>query len=208
MTKQAAYTAATAVDWLKELLDARADATAQTATLATNVATLATAQSAVTVQQGVLDVAVAAHLAAVVACKAAQYDLYKGTFDAAVVTRAANLATIQALIEANKAARPARGTAGARCEKALSNGTFRPARGEGTCAEGLCCGAAQRVMLGAVATVETCQKLADQTYAWQPARAPMALTMPATVDVPFTCIQGAKRLAAAASALAAAYMLA
>jgi hypothetical protein len=36
----------------------------------------------------------------------------------------------------------------------------------------------------------------------------MATTMPTPVETDFTCIQGAKRLAAAASALAAAYMLA
>lgn len=169
---------------------------------------LAAAQADVDAQQVILDAALATHLAAVVACKEAQYDLYKADYDAAVAKRAADLVTIKALIAANKAAKPARGTAGARCEKALSNGTFRPARGEGTCAEGLCCGAASRVMLGAVATIETCQAVAATSYDWAPARAPMAITMPATVSVDFACIQGAKRLAAAASALAAAYMLA
>merc|ERR1712072_758937 len=54
---------------------------------------------------------------------------------------ATDLKTIKALIAAEVT--PAPGTAGARCEKALSNGTYRPARGEKTCAEGLCCGAAR-----------------------------------------------------------------
>jgi len=114
---------------------------------------------------------------------------------------------------------PAPGTAGARCEKALSNGTFRPKRGPAnSCGgeeSGLCCGAARVWMeSGTTAdaawrTIETCQLETALTYAYQPPRAPMATTMPAKVTVDFTCIEGAKKLAAAASAVAAAvYMLA
>lgn len=58
-------------------------------------------------------------------------------------------------------------------------------------------------------TIETCQLATATSYMYQPARAPMALTMPTKVSVGFACIQGAKTLAAAASAVAAAvYMLA
>lgn len=58
-------------------------------------------------------------------------------------------------------------------------------------------------------TIETCQKADAVSYNYQPARSPLAITMPATQDVAFTCIEGAKKLAAAASAVAAAvYMLA
>ena len=59
-------------------------------------------------------------------------------------------------------------------------------------------------------TIETCQSEEEGTmYSYQPPRAPMATTMPTKVDYPFTCIEGAKKLAAAASAVAAAvYMLA
>lgn len=110
---------------------------------------------------------------------------------------------------------PAPGTAGARCEKALSNGTWRPARGEQACDEGLCCGAARVWMTsGATAdaawrTIETCQLETVTSYDYQGPRAPMATTMPTKVSVDFACIEGAHKLAAAASAVAAAvYMLA
>lgn len=153
---------------------------------------------------------------AILNCQIAAYDKYRTTLEGEMVQRIADLKTIQGLIEAAIAARPAPGTAGARCEKALSNGTKRPQRGEQTCDEGLCCGAA-RVWMSAgdgVAdaawrTIETCQDSTASNYDYQPARAPMATTAPSTVSVPFTCIEGAKKLAAAASAVAAAvYMLA
>jgi hypothetical protein len=58
-------------------------------------------------------------------------------------------------------------------------------------------------------TVETCQAEATVEVAWGPARGPMQTAMPDTTLYPFTCIDGAQKLAAAASALAAAvYMLA
>jgi hypothetical protein len=128
-----------------------------------------------------------------------------------VTTRASNLSTIGGLIDAEIAAEPARGTAGARCEKALSNGTFRPRRDETTCGEGLCCGAAViDIGAGTNMIIETCQAEAATTFAYTPPRAPMATVAPTAQDpVTFTCIQGAQKLAAAASALAAAvYMLA
>jgi len=156
--------------------------------------------------------------AAVTACQVAQFDKYRESLEDAMVKRNADLAKIKALIKAAADAKPAAGTAGARCEKALSNGTWRPKRGEETCAEGLCCGAS-RVWMDAGAgtgsvnaawrTVETCQSEEAQNYMYQPMRGPMAIEMPAKVEVSFTCIQGAKTLAAAASAVAAAvYMLA
>jgi len=64
-------------------------------------------------------------------------------------------------------------------------------------------------MNNVVMTIETCQAEATTEVQWGPARAPMATAMPATDPYPFTCIDGAQKLAAAASALAAAvYMLA
>lgn len=117
------------------------------------------------------------------------------------------LEDIEALLEANAPAE--RGTAGARCEKALSNGTWRQARDETTCNEGLCCGAARIPMGDVMMTVETCQAEATVEVGWAPARGPMATAMPEETLYPFTCIDGAQKLAAAASALAAAvYMLA
>jgi hypothetical protein len=136
--------------------------------------------------------------------------------------RANNLKKIKDLIKAQDDNAPAMGAQGSRCEKALSNGTFRPRRGEQTCDEGLCC-ASSRVWMDAGAgadsvdaawrTIETCQTADTQgaamTYMYQPPRSPMAIEMPDKVGYPYMCIEGAKQLAAAASALAAAvYMLA
>jgi hypothetical protein len=144
--------------------------------------------------------------AAVVACKETEFDKYKATLKTAETTRASNLATIKALV--NKAG-PAAGTAGARCEKALSNGTGRPRRGETTCATGLCCGAAKVPVGNAMMTIETCQDKTVKKYSYSAPRAPM-MTVPTTgIEYPFTCIEGAKKVAATASALAAAlYMMA
>jgi len=58
-------------------------------------------------------------------------------------------------------------------------------------------------------TIETCQSIEATTYDYRPPRAPMATTWPDTESVAFMCIEGAHKLAAAASAVAAAvYMLA
>jgi len=91
----------------------------------------------------------------------------------------------------------------------LSNGTFRPTRGETTCNENLCCGAASVPVGEAVMTIETCQSSDTTTYSYVPPRGPMETTAPAADTFPFVCIEGAQKLAAAASALATAvYMLA
>lgn len=127
------------------------------------------------------------------------------------------LTDIKAMLEALPE-EPAPGTEGSRCEKALSNGTYRPKRTEETCGgkdSGLCCGAARIWMASGTTdkagwrTIETCQNAEATEYTYQPPRAPMATVMPATEPYPFACIEGAKALAAAASAAAAAvYMLA
>lgn len=151
---------------------------------------------------------------AVLACQIKAYDEYRTTLEEEMVQRAADLVKIKALLE-TQLVEPAAGTVGARCEKAISNGTYRPARGETTCGEGLCCGAARVWMSSGTTadagwrTIETCQTATDTTYNYQPARAAMALDMPKVQTVNFACIEGAKTLAAAASAVAAAvYMLA
>lgn len=134
-----------------------------------------------------------------------------------MVQRNKDLVAIKALLETELTRIPA-GAIGSRCEKALSNGTMRPNRsGEVTCgSEDNCCGASRVWMAAGPGTadamwrtIETCQAATDTSYTYQPARAPLATTMPGTQSVPFTCIEGAKKLAAAASAVAAAvYMLA
>lgn len=151
------------------------------------------------------------------ACQVAAYDKYRQVLDEALQTREEDLATIKAMLE-DLATEPAPGTAGSRCEKALSNGTYRPKRGEETCGgkdSGLCCGGARVWMKSGTTegagwrTIETCQLDTTETYAYQPPREPMSIQMPATESVAFACIEGAKALAAAASAAAAAvYMLA
>jgi len=153
--------------------------------------------------------------AAVHACQIAKYDEYRESLEVAMIARNNDLATIKALMT-QELEKPEPGTAGARCEKALSNGTYRPARGEETCAEGLCCGAARVWMAvgdgvedAAWRTIETCQAEDTETYMYQPPRQPMQTEMPDQISATFTCIEGAKKLAAAASAVAAAvYMLA
>jgi len=154
---------------------------------------------------------------ATLTCQVAAYDKYRSALEDALAEREGNLNTIKDMLEALPEA-PAPGAEGSRCEKALSNGTYRPKRGEEQCGgkdSGLCCGGARIWMkTGTTAysgwrTIETCQKEDAETYSYQPPRAPMALTMPTPVSAAFSCIEGAKALAAAASAAAAAvYMLA
>lgn len=101
--------------------------------------------------------------------------------------RNADLIAIKDLID--KQTKPARGAQGSRCEKALSNGTFRPARGADTCDGELCCGAARVPMdNGAWMTIETCGGAEQPTYDYQPPRDPLAIKMPDTKSVPFACI--------------------
>lgn len=151
---------------------------------------------------------------------------YKEDLATAISNRASVLADIKQTLA--DAAPPARGSgvAGARCEKALSNGTFRPVRQSGAaddivinsggCGKDLCCGAAVVPQAadatggGAWQTIETCQAVDTKTYSYQPARAAaLETTLPTAISVTWTCIEGAQKLAAAASALAAAvYVLA
>jgi hypothetical protein len=190
---------------------------------------LETLQGELATAKGELEDAEKALAGAVLACRVAAYDAYRTTLEGLMAQRLADLKEIKALMEKNLEDTPEPGTVGARCEKALSNGTFRPARGETTCKgteeAPLCCGASRVWMAAGVSsdqaggvvaqadamwkTIETCQAADATEYAYQPPRAPMATEMPATVTVGFTCIEGAKKLAAAASAVAAAvYMLA
>lgn len=159
----------------------------------------------------VLKVGVAnvAYLAAVVSCKEGAWKTYKDNLATAETKRATDLKAIGTLIDKAIADKPKAGAAGARCEKAQSNGTARPKRDETTCAAELCCGAAKIPVGEAVMIVETCQPVATTEYSYVKPRSAMATVLPTAEKVPFTCIQGAQKLAAAASAaLAAVYMLA
>lgn len=156
---------------------------------------------------------------AVAECQVEAYDEYRKQLAADLTQRKEDLEAIEKLLKAVVV--PARGTEGARCEKALSLGTRRPrfAQGQETpcIGEDLCCGAARIWMTSGVTenagwkVIETCQKNTATTFEYRPPRAPMQTTESDPIDPAptFTCIEGAQKLAAAASALAAAiYMLA
>lgn len=169
----------------------------------------------------------AAYDKAAQACRSAAFKDYQAALATALKKRGEDLDAIKKLIAANKAAEPKPGAVGSRCEKALSNGTFRPARRtdgkagqvcNSTDAAAMCCAAAKVPLKGGAdggtdvgfRIVETCQLVATTTYSYQPPREPLATTMPAKIAATsVACIQGAKTLAAAATAAATAlYMLA
>lgn len=151
----------------------------------------------------------AAHLLAVVKCKETDYDAYFATFETNVATRETNLLTIADLIAANVPPAAGSGVINSRCEKAPTNMASRPSlKDGGGCNEGLCCGEIRIPEGNHVMIQEYCYTVGT-TYPWVAARKPMETEMPAPVNKDFRCIDGAKNLAAAASALAAAvYMLA
>lgn len=79
------------------------------------------------------------------------------------------------------------------------------------CAEKLCCGAATKFLRdGTRLAIETCQTATDLTYTYYPPLPKTVVTKaPAPETWRFTCISGAKNLAATATAaLAAAYLMA
>jgi len=78
------------------------------------------------------------------------------------------------------------------------------------CAEKYCCGAAQRHMKdGTKLSIETCQKKETRTYSYYPPLPAGATVAPTVQTWRFTCISGAQKLVAAATAtLAASYMMA
>lgn len=102
--------------------------------------------------------------------------------------------------------------AGTDCSIVVKDGA---AQARPVCAEGLCCGAATKFLRdGTKLSIETCQTATDLTYTYYPPLPaatvkPLATKAPATETWRFTCISGAKSLAATATAaLAAAYVLA
>lgn len=147
---------------------------------------------------------------AVAACEAALYDTWAQDLVQAEQNRKKAIEDVEDFLADQVV--PARGAQGARCEKALSNGTFRPARDAETCAEDLCCAAARIPTGNGWRTVETCQPEAgeDLTMSWVALpRVALVNELPAPGSYSYTCIQGAQKLAAAATAAAAAvYMLA
>lgn len=191
---------------LAELVTKRATAATATTALGTALTNVAAQQALIDAKQAEVKTKTAERLAAIVACKETKFDLWTQNLADAVAARKVKIDAIEALLDG--AATPARGKAGARCEKALSNGTWRPKRGETTCDAGLCCGAARITEGATVMTIETCQAEGTAEYTYTKPRGPLDTTF-TTDKVPFTCIEGAKKLAAAASALATAvYMLA
>jgi len=193
---------------LEELAGLRSTAVERTQELVEALSNEASQEQAIAGEQDLVDEASEAHLAALVTCRSARFDQYAEALAGAESARASKLADIDALIDANPL--PAAGTIGARCEKAVSNGTMRPKRNVETCTgETVCCGASKVAVGNLILTIETCQNETETSYTYVPPRAPMETSMPAGTSHPFACIDGAQKLAAATSALAAAvYMLA
>jgi len=100
------------------------------------------------------------------------------------------------------------GAAGTRCEypKPTADGTQEP---RPTCAEELCCGAANRFEKnGTKLTIESCQNAKDTTtYTYYPPLPEGAIVQPRTETWRFSCIGGAQQLAVTASAAVAAAAL-
>jgi hypothetical protein len=171
-------------------------------------------QADVVANQGLVTAAAGKLAKETALCQVKAYDTYRATFEAAMVQRGKDLIAIKALIT-TELTRAVAGDEGSRCEKAPSNGDWRPDREEErVCVSGLCCGAARiwyksgTTADAAWRTVESCQPSGATKYKYQPPRPPMATAAPTVVEVTFACIEGAQRLAAAAAAMAAAYMLA
>jgi hypothetical protein len=191
-------------------------ATADAAVSATTAAIVAcdTAAGVVDKELAKVNTARLDHRAAVTKCMNTKYESYKTTMSQAVAQQKTDIQTIKALLDAKVT--PAAGATGARCEKGLSQGNGRAARAQPCTAETDCCGAAKGPVVpvatwadAPLMTIEICQASSAKTYSYVAPRAPMATTEPAGTDWPFACIDGASKLAAAATALATtAYMMA
>ena len=147
-------------------------------------------------------------------CKAVGYALAQSTLKSitvAGVTASSDAAKVKAaylIKSARPAATPEASVAGSNCAYGpVTDGTAKP---RPVCAEGLCCGAANKFLRdGTKLTVETCQKATDISYTFYPNLKAGATVAPTAEQWRFSCISGAKNLAATATAaLAAAYLMA
>lgn len=146
--------------------------------------------------------------AAKTACYETKYDAYRNDVASKESARAASLKAIEKLLDARTPV--AHGATGGRCEKPMSNGDHLR---RGKCAaDSDCCGAATgkpHGENGPLVTMEVCLDKTAEKYMWVGPRAPMAEKFPDPKAWPFVCIDGAAKLAGAASAvLASAYLMA
>jgi len=140
---------------LETLSQLRATAVERTEELVAALGNESAQELAIAEEQGLVDEASEAHLVSIMECKEARYDQYAETLAGEEGKRASDLSDIEDLIDDNPA--PAAGTIGARCEKAVSNGTFRPKRDLETCTgETVCCGASKIAVGNLIMTIETC----------------------------------------------------
>lgn len=142
------------------------------------------------------------------ACKRAAFDGIRERLISDEAQKIEDDKKIKAAADKNKAEREFKtaSEAGSNCAIPTSGDVkTRP-----VCKEGLCCGAAQRLLRdGTKLTVETCQLLDAKTYDYYPPIAAGATSAPAAEKWRFQCIAGAQKLVAAATAaLAASYMMA
>lgn len=193
---------------LEELKTRREAADAQQTKLNDAIKAVADQNDKIAAEDKLIKVAKEAYEAQLALCREEKYDDYKKTLRDAEKDRTDALDKIKKLMADNAAKTPAPGSGkeGARCEKARSNGDGRQRT---KCGENLCCGAAKGNVAGAVMTIETCQKTDATEYTYIPPRDPMAIEDKTGVKWTFACIDGAARVAAAATALAtSAYLMA
>jgi len=176
-----------------------------------------TANAALAANTSAITAATAAEVVAVSTCKARGYKQAQDTLKAITAKETADAATAATVKTAYDklvaASRPAAVEAGS---PAGADCAYPAAAADGTqaarpkCAAELCCGAANKYLKdGSKLTIETCQALTATSYTYYPQLKAGATVAPATEQWRFSCISGAKNLAATATAaLAAAYLMA
>lgn len=176
-----------------------------------------TASTALATNASDITAATASETKAVSTCKARGYKQAQDTLKsitAKETTDAATAATVKTaydkLVAASRPAAVAEGSpAGADCAYPAAGADGAQAA-RPKCAAELCCGAANKYLKdGSKLTVETCQALTTTSYTYYPQLKAGATVAPTTEQWRFSCISGAKNLAATATAaLAAAYLMA
>lgn len=174
--------------------DAEADVVANTQAIAARAADIVTADAALAM--------------AISVCKGNGYDRAQEALRADLAKRALDRdAALQVKSDYEaKAAFAGTGSVNFPCAMKNVDGTMtRP-----ECAEGQCCGAAQKFRRdGTKLTVETCQEeIGTHTYTYYPPLPEGATVEPTPETWRFQCISGAQKLVAATAAIAAAFAMA
>lgn len=150
-------------------------------------------------------------LFATATCKEAGYAVAQAAEakrSADATKRLQDVASVKTAYDAAKPKAVTGGAQGTLCGYPTPNADDRGTRP--TCNDGLCCGAANKILLdGTKLTVESCQPEAATTYTFWPELPAGATVRPQAQTWRFYCISGAQQIAAAATtAMAAAYLMA